>query len=162
MSARFAAPGFWHPASLIATVGGIGLSPVAPGTLGSAIALPLAWGLQLAGGPELLFGASALLFLVGWWAAQSYIDRTAAEDPPAVVVDEVVAQWLVLLLVPLNPWLYLLSFALFRLFDIVKPWPVSLADQRIKGGFGTMLDDLLAAVYAGIALAFCGYVWGRL
>jgi len=150
---------FWHPASLVATFGGIGLLPYAPGTWGSLAALPLAWGLQLIGGPLLLLAASLALFAVGWWAAGHYIRRHAMEDPPAVVVDEVAAQWLVLVLMPLEPWRYLAAFLLFRLFDIVKPWPVNLADRTIKGGFGTMLDDVLAALYAGLGLLLLTYAW---
>lgn len=65
-----------------------------------------------------------------------------------MVIDEVVGQWIVLIFSPLNPVFYLTGFALFRLFDIFKPWPVSWADQKIGGGTGVMLDDVLAGVYA--------------
>lgn len=73
---------------------------------------------------------------------------SAIEDPGAIVIDEVAAQWLVLLPAPLDPLSYAVAFVLFRIFDIWKPWPVRSADRRIAGGFGIMLDDLLAAVYA--------------
>jgi len=69
-------------------------------------------------------------------------------DPGAIVIDEVAAQWLVLLPVPLDPLSYAVAFLLFRLFDIWKPWPVGWLDRRVHGGLGIMLDDLLAAVYA--------------
>ena len=69
-------------------------------------------------------------------------------DPGAIVIDEVAAQWLVLLPAPLDPLSYAAAFVLFRIFDIWKPWPVRWADRRLSGGLGIMLDDLLAAVYA--------------
>jgi phosphatidylglycerophosphatase A len=64
------------------------------------------------------------------------------------VIDEIAGQWLVLVPAPLDPLAYILAFVLFRVFDIWKPWPVRWADHHVKGGFGIMLDDLLAAVYA--------------
>jgi phosphatidylglycerophosphatase A len=70
------------------------------------------------------------------------------QDPGAIVIDEVAAQWLVLLPAPPHPLPYVVAFVLFRLFDIWKPWPVGLVDHRVHGGLGIMLDDLLAAVYA--------------
>jgi phosphatidylglycerophosphatase A len=77
---------------------------------------------------------------------------SATKDPSAIVIDEVAGQWLVLLGAAPNPLSYVLAFVLFRVFDIWKPWPVSWADRRLAGGLGIMLDDLLAAVYAVLAL----------
>ncbi len=134
---------------LIATWFGAGLLPKAPGTWGSASALPLAWVLVAIGGPALLLAAAAVVFLLGWWASDRYAKTTGRDDPSEVVVDEVVGQWLTLLAAPLNPVAYLGGFLLFRLFDIRKPWPVGWADQRVGGGLGIMLDDVLAALYAG-------------
>jgi phosphatidylglycerophosphatase A len=91
-------------------------------------------------------------FLIGWWAAATVARASAVEDPGAVVIDEVAAQWLVLLAAPPAPLPYALAFLLFRIFDIWKPWPVRWADQHVKGGIGIMLDDLLAAVYAILTL----------
>jgi phosphatidylglycerophosphatase A len=128
---------FFHPASLIATVFGTGLVPVASGTAGSAVALPAAALIYWAGGPLGLFLATIGVFTVGWWASTVYVNKTGTSDPGAIVIDEVAGQWLV---------------ALFRLFDIVKPWPVSWADRKVKGGLGVMLDDILAGVYGGAIL----------
>ena len=91
-------------------------------------------------------------FLIGWWAAATVARASAVEDPGAVVIDEVAAQWLVLLAAPPAPLPSALAFLLFRIFDIWKPWPVRWADHQVKGGLGIMLDDLFAAVYAGLIL----------
>jgi phosphatidylglycerophosphatase A len=97
------------------------------------------------------------VFVIGIWASALYSRRLGLEDPGSVVVDEVAGQWLTLVPVAIasefNIAYTLLGFLLFRLFDIVKPWPVNLADRKLKGGFGIMADDILAAVYAGAALA---------
>jgi phosphatidylglycerophosphatase A len=89
-----------------------------------------------------------LAFAVGVWAANWVIAQTGIEDPSVVVWDEFVGQWIALLLLPAGwPWA-LAAFALFRLFDIWKPWPVRWADRQLHGGFGAMLDDVLAGLYA--------------
>jgi len=77
---------------------------------------------------------------------------SGAEDPGAVVIDEIAGQWLALLAVEPTLVGYAVGFALFRAFDILKPWPVSWADCNVTGGIGVMLDDVLAAAYAGGAL----------
>ena len=137
---------------------GAGLSPVAPGTAGSLAALPCGVALLWAGGAWgwLLLGLAALLLLpLGAWAAAHY-DRQAGEhDAGAIVVDEVAGQWIALL--PVAPtavsgsvwWQIALAFGLFRLFDIVKPWPAGWIDRRIGGGWGVMADDVAAGLYAG-------------
>jgi phosphatidylglycerophosphatase A len=73
-------------------------------------------------------------------------------DPPAIVIDEVVGQWITLALVPLDPLIYALGFLLFRVIDVIKPWPVNFIDRAVTGGFGVMLDDVVAGLYAGAAL----------
>lgn len=138
----------YHPAALIATWLGSGLLPKIPGTWGSLAALPFAYALALLGGPWLLAGAAVLIFAIGIWASEVYATRHGLEDPGAVVVDEVAGQWLTLVPVALHLEYYLLAFLLFRFFDIVKPWPVSWADRKLKGGFGIMADDVIAALYA--------------
>jgi phosphatidylglycerophosphatase A len=140
-----------HPAHWIAMGGGSGLSPVAPGTVGTLWAWvsflllqrwlgPLGWaGLLLAGG------------LVGWWACKVCAERAGLADPGFIVWDEILAFWLVLWLVaPASGWLQLLAFGLFRYFDAAKPGPVRWADRAFKGGgwrgaFGILVDDLVAA-----------------
>jgi phosphatidylglycerophosphatase A len=143
-----------HPAGWIATGFGIGLSPIAPGTLGSLAALvPWLWLREL---PPLGYAlALALGFALGVWAGGWCVQRLGAEDPGAVVWDECVGQWLALtpLLGARNADLWIFAgFILFRVFDIAKPWPVVWADRRIRGGLGVMLDDVLAGGYAALAL----------
>jgi phosphatidylglycerophosphatase A len=141
-----------HPAALIATGCGVGLLPKAPGTWASLATLPLAWLLDHLAGRASLVIAGVVIALAGVWASQVYVARHRVEDPGEVVVDEIAAQLLVLAAVPLTLLSSVLGFLLFRLFDILKPWPVSWADRTIKGGFGVMFDDLLAAAYAALAL----------
>lgn len=140
-----------HPCGWIASGFGAGYSPVAPGTVGSAIALiPWLWLREL---PVWQYLAITLLFfVVSVWAAEWVIRTIQTDDPGVVVADEWVGQWLALLLAPTG-WVWmLLGFALFRVFDVWKPWPVRWADRRLHGGFGAMFDDLLAGLYAFLVL----------
>jgi phosphatidylglycerophosphatase A len=141
-----------EPAALLATWFGSGFLPVAPGTWASLAALPCAALLVWLGGPLLVLLASAALFLLGMWAADAYMETIGVHDPPAIVIDEVVGQWLTLALVPVDPVLYVLGFLLFRIFDVLKPWPANFVDRAVTGGFGVMLDDVVAAIYAAAAL----------
>lgn len=106
----------------------------------------------MAGGPWALAAAAGIVFIIGVWASNGYIRQIGGEDPGPVVVDEVAGQWLTLVVAPLDPLMFALGFVLFRIADIVKPWPASWADRAVKGGLGVMLDDVLAAIYAGAAL----------
>ena len=139
-------------AKILSTWFGAGLLPKAPGTWGSLAALPLAWIIASWGGPLALGVATIIVSLVGWWAADIYVRHTGVNDPSEVVIDEVAGQWLTLLVVPPDPLLYLAGFALFRLFDIRKPWPVGWADRTIPGGLGVMVDDIFAGLYAALFL----------
>ena len=147
-----------HPAALLALWFGVGLVRPAPGTWGSACALPLAALLVWAGGPWALAVGIALVGGLGVWAAEVVERRSGESDADAVVVDEVVGQWIALLPAGLDPKLYALGFLAFRVIDIVKPWPASLADRRVKGGLGVMLDDVVAGLYAAAIVLLAG-VW---
>ena len=140
-----------HPAHLIALGFGSGLSPKAPGTVGTLWAW-LAWlVLSLWLNPLQLGLLIAAGTLVGWWACTVTADHLGMLDPGNIVWDEVVAFWLVLWLVLPTGWLgQLIAFALFRFFDAVKPGPVRWADNAFhgsgwRGGFGILLDDFVAA-----------------
>jgi phosphatidylglycerophosphatase A len=137
---------------LLATWFGSGLLPGAPGTWGSLAALPFAWLIALEFGPLGMLVAALAAFIVGCWAADTVAKAGGVSDPGFVVIDEVAAQWLVLAAAPTHLVAYAAGFVLFRIADIVKPWPASWADRRIHGGLGIMLDDAFAAVYAGIVL----------
>jgi phosphatidylglycerophosphatase A len=149
--------GFWHPASLIATWFGAGLLPIGPGTWGSAAALPFGFALMWWGGVWALASAIVVVSVLGWWASARFVAALNAEDPPEIVVDEVVAQWLVLLATPLTWWGYFVAFALFRIFDTSKVWPANWIDAHMEGANGVMLDDLTAGVYAMAVMA--ALVW---
>jgi phosphatidylglycerophosphatase A len=126
----------------------------APGSLAALTAVPGAALLVWLGGPALLLGAALALFALGIWASDAYMAAVKVHDPPAIVIDEVVGQWITLALLPLDPLVYALGFLLFRVLDILKPWPANFIDRAVTGGFGVMLDDVVAAVYAGGALWF--------
>ena len=140
------------PAGLIATWFGAGLMPWAPGSWGSAAALPFAWLILSLGDWWWLLAASLLLFVIGCWAAAQVEQQLGTHDSGLIVVDEVVGQWICLLPCGLDPVNFALGFILFRIMDIVKPWPVSWIDQKIGGGLGVMLDDVAAALYAVLAM----------
>ena len=140
------------PAAWIATFFGSGLLKPASGTWGSLASL--APGLLIAQhfGASGLIIAAALAYGFGHWASTVWIDGTEDKDPSPIVIDEVAGLWLTLTLAPLTPLGIALAFALFRLFDIVKPWPVRWADKNIGGATGIMLDDVLAGIWAALVL----------
>lgn len=149
-----------HPAGWIATGLGSGLSPVAPGTAGSAAAL-LPWLLLREQSLAIVLLVIVLAFALGVWASNIVIARLQISDPGAIVWDEFVGQWIALLPLLLWPaawWWIVIGFALFRLFDVWKPWPVSWADRTVKGGLGVMLDDVLAGMLAAAVLALLLYL----
>lgn len=140
-----------HPFGWIASGFGAGYSPFAPGTVGSLVALiPWLWMREL---PAWHYLAVTLaFFMLSVWAADWVIRSIQTDDPGVVVADEWVGQWIALFLAPAGWGWMLLGFALFRLFDVWKPWPVRWADRQLHGGFGAMFDDLLAGLYAWLAL----------
>lgn len=144
---------FRHPASLLATWFGSGLLPKAPGTWGSLAALPVAAAIAVLAGPWGLLGAAIALFPLGLWASARYCAHGRAGDPPAVVIDEVVGQWLALVPVAADPRYYVVAFLAFRFFDIVKVWPASHIDRRWPGAWGIMADDVVAGLYAAALTA---------
>jgi phosphatidylglycerophosphatase A len=152
--------GFGHPAALIATWFGAGLLPRFPGSWGSLAALPYGILILFHGGKGALLAAAVVMFVLGKWAADVYIRHSDNQDPGPVVADEVVGQWLTLLAVsPGAWWEYALAFFLFRVFDVLKPWPVNWAERHFKAGLGVMLDDVFAAIYAFLALWITIYLY---
>jgi phosphatidylglycerophosphatase A len=130
---------------------GAGLSPWAPGTLGTLAAVPLYLllaGLPLAG----YLGVLLLFFALGLWACGKTARELNAHDPSAIVWDEILGFLLTMAAAPPG-WLWMaLGFVLFRFFDILKPWPIRELDRRVSGGLGVILDDLLAGVMAWVVL----------
>lgn len=128
---------------------GAGLVPVAPGTVGSAVAIPLA-AVLLQLPPPLFWLAWVVALVSGVYCCGITSRRLGASDPGGIVWDEMVAMWLLLGCLPMAwPW-WLAAFTLFRLFDILKPWPIRTLERLFAGGTGIMLDDIAAA---GMALA---------
>ncbi|SKA77666.1 phosphatidylglycerophosphatase A [Paucidesulfovibrio gracilis DSM 16080] len=143
----------------LATLGPVGRIPMAPGTWGSAAALLLAPFLFV---PLPMGGRLALLLpvlVIGVWASGRAEQVLKATDPGCIVIDELLGQWVALLPVTVPTlvhyprlWEYALAFGLFRLFDILKPFPIRRVERLFPGGFGVMLDDLMAGLYAAAAL----------
>lgn len=134
------------PARLVATLGGAGLLRPGPGTWGSAVVLPL-----VLLGPLACLVLALAVTLAGYWAAQQVL-RDDTQDPGWFVADEGAGMLLALAALPAATWTGVLAaFALFRLLDIAKPWPVSWADRQ-PGAFGVMADDILAGAIAAAVL----------
>lgn len=145
-----------HPAHFFAMGFGSGLVPKAPGTLGTIIGLPLYWGIS-SYPINLQLLIVTLLFLAGIYFCQVAGENLGVSDHGGIVWDEIVAMMLVLIFTPFFWAWWMIAFLLFRLFDIWKPFPIRQCDAAIKGGFGVMFDDLLAAIYAIICLE--GFKW---
>ena len=142
-----------HPAHFYALGFGSGLAPVAPGTFGTLVAIPIAVVLWTVGSDASFVAAVLLLGLLGVWAAQVTGRSLGVPDHGAIVCDEVVAFLLILFFTGPDPLPILVAFFLFRLFDVVKPPPIRFFDVRWKNGWGVMFDDLLAALYTLLVLA---------
>ncbi len=153
---------FFSPTILVASFGGSGFLKPASGTWGSLAALFLAFYILINFNPLILFISSITLYIIGIWACQSWLrhdniqDNT--QDPAAIVIDEAAGLWLTLALIPYPrdeaaAIITLLGgFIMFRLFDILKPWPISYCDKNIKGAHGIMLDDMVAGLFAALSL----------
>jgi len=148
------------PLHLLAFGLGSGLIPFAPGTFGTLAAIPLY--LLLRPLPLALYLPLVLvLFIAGVALCGRTAHALGVHDHPAIVFDEVVGYLVTMVLAPSTWWAVAAGFLLFRLFDILKPWPVSRADLRVGGGLGIMLDDLLAGLYALAVLQLLAH-WGLL
>jgi phosphatidylglycerophosphatase A len=142
-----------HPAHLVAFSFGAGLAPVAPGTWGTLLALPVYWLISPRLEPVEFLLMLIVLFALGVWACEVTGRAIGVSDHGGMVWDETMAYLLVLFFVPATlPW-QAAAFLLFRLFDILKPPPIRYYDQKLKNGFGVMLDDLIAASYTLLVLA---------
>jgi len=148
---------FTNPIHFLAYGFGAGLSPKAPGTMGTVAAIPLYVGLMTLGQP--VYWAFTVLALVAGVYICGYTAKViGVDDPKSVVWDEVVGYLITMLCVPFG-WLWILAgFLLFRLFDIWKPWPIRWLDRNVKGGLGIMVDDVLAAVFACLILNLARYL----
>lgn len=140
-----------HPAHLLSFGLGTGLSPKAPGTVGTLLGYVL-YALLLPLPDWAQWSMLLLAFVIGIWACETTGRALGVADYGGIVWDEVVAFAAVLYFVPVHWFWWLLAFGLFRLFDIIKPFPIRQVDASVKGGFGVMLDDVLAAGYSILVL----------
>ena len=135
----------------IATVFKAGYVPIAPGTIGSVVGLLVFWLIK----DSALFTVQMLvigaLFFVGVWASMIVEQDLERQDPGIVVIDEVVGMLISLMLLPATTTVIFLAFFLFRLFDIVKPYPARWCEQ-LSGGWGIMMDDVVAGLYANVLI----------
>jgi phosphatidylglycerophosphatase A len=133
----------------VATLGGVGHAPIAPGTVASAITAVFLWLVPL--GPVGLGAFVVLVTLGGTWAAQEAERLLGRKDPGAIVIDEVAGMAISVVTLPLTAGVLAAAFVLFRVFDVVKPYPAN-ALQRLPGGVGVMIDDVVAGIYALLVL----------
>lgn len=135
---RFIATGFFS-----------GYSPVIPGTAGSLVGLALYAipGMEI---PPVLAIATAAVFAIGTWSS-ARMERVYGEDPSIVVIDEVVGMWISLIFLPKTLWIAALAFFFFRVYDIIKP-PPARQSERLRNGWGIMVDDIVAGVYANLTV----------
>jgi phosphatidylglycerophosphatase A len=149
--------------AVVSTVFGIGYFPQAQGTIMSAIALPLAILIAMFGGGAMgLLGATLIVLVIGILSCSDYVRETGNPDPQECVIDELAGQWLASAFVAFGTVslpAFFLSFILFRVFDIWKPWPIYLAETKLHGGLAVMMDDIVAGLIAG-ALAFVAHHYG--
>lgn len=148
----------------LATFGGSGLFPVAPGTAGSLASFVIWAPVVLL---ETLWWQRAILvglvFLAGIPACAHASTYFKTDDPKQAVIDEVAGQGLTLLFAPAVPWQLVIGFLFFRLFDVLKPWPIRWIDRHIHGGLGVMLDDMLAGVFALLCMmALDRWLWSNI
>lgn len=146
-------------AVFVSTGAGVGFSPWAPGTFGSLWGIPLAWVIGWL--PSLWWQGLAIFALFALGLPMCTLAAAAlgrGKDPGAIVWDEIIAMPVVFFALQLNWVTVVLGFVLFRLFDTTKPWPASRA-EKLPNGWGVMTDDIIAGIYAGIALNFVLWCW---
>lgn len=149
---------FRHPATWVGTWGGCGLLRPAPGTWGTLGALPFGIVILMFGGVPVLIIAAVITFYAGLWASKHIEQMLNEKDSGLIVIDEAVGVWIAMIPALLTPFSIGLAFLLFRLFDIVKPWPISYFDKNFKGPMGVMIDDVIAGIYAAVILIGLRYV----
>jgi phosphatidylglycerophosphatase A len=136
---------------LLATGFGTGYGPIAPGTWGSIPGLLFAWGLLRLGGAWAVAAGAAFFSVAGVWAADRAEALFGEKDPGPVVIDEIAGQMVSLLFLPINLPVLALGFVLFRILDVLKPWPANRL-EALPGGSGIMADDLMVGLYANLIL----------
>lgn len=147
-----------RPACFLGLGFGSGLAPKAPGTFGTLAALPLYWLIQDL--PLISYiSVVVIAFIAGIWICEQSAKWLRANDPSAVVWDEIVGYLVTMIAAPSGWQWMVLGFVLFRFFDILKPWPINLADKAIHGGLGIMVDDVVAGLFSLVVIQWLYYVF---
>ena len=145
-----------NPLHLLSLGFGSGLSPYAPGTLGTLVAIPIYW-FFINFGYAIYIPVLLLFTVLGFYLCGHTARALGVHDHGGIVWDEIVGYMITMLFVPVSWGWIILGFVFFRLFDIWKPWPIRILDQRVHGGVGIMVDDILAGIYAAICLQLLTY-----
>ena len=145
------------PGHLLSFGFGSGLSPYAPGTMGTLVAIPLFLCAAYFGSMIVLVSC-LVISIAGIYLCERTTRALGVHDHSAIVWDEIAGYFVTMLFVPVSVISVILGFMLFRLFDILKPWPISVIDSRLKGGLGVMLDDILSGVFACVILQLVHYL----
>lgn len=143
-------------ATFVATAAYVGFAPVAPGTFGSMAGLLVYGAVRLSGGPMAESVAIAVALVAGLWSA-GVVERLLGKDPGPVVIDEVLGMLVTLAFLDVNPIGAVVGFFLFRVLDVVKPFPAGRL-EHLHGGAGIMLDDAMAGVYGQLTLRLCAWM----
>ena len=147
-----------NPIHLLAFGFGSGLSPKAPGTFGTLAAL-VPWYFMATLSLPVYCAILVLACLAGNYICGKSSELLGVHDHGGIVWDEFCGLWIALIAVPISLGPVLLGFALFRVFDILKPWPIGLLDKKLKGGFGIMMDDILAGILSAVILQWAIYAF---
>ena len=147
-----------NPIHFLALGFGSGLAPKAPGTFGTLAALPLYF-LMMKLSLPVFVALTLIITIAGFWICDIAAKDMQVHDHGAIVWDEVAGMLITMIAAPVGLLPLVVGFVLFRFFDIIKPWPIKLLDRHVKGGFGIMIDDVLAGVFAAICLQAIHYFW---
>lgn len=137
----------------LATWFGLGRMPVVPGTFGTLGAIPVVYAFALLG-PLPYMIATLVFIMFSIWVSHLFEAINREHDSSCIVIDEVAGFLVTMTWVPLTPQFWVAGFLLFRIFDMLKPFPISVLDQRVKGGLGTVIDDIAAGLVANVILQF--------
>lgn len=147
-----------NPIHFLAVGLGSGLSPIIPGTMGSLMAIPL-WLLFYGLTPTLYWVFILVTFIFGCFVCQKTSDDTHTHDSGHIVWDEFVGMWITLFFIPQISILWVtIAFVAFRIFDMAKPWPIRWFDKRVPGGFGIMVDDVIAAIFSSLSVYLLTFI----
>lgn len=149
------------PMQFFASGFGSGCAPVAPGTFGTVASIPV-WILLSFLSPIPYVVAVIAIFMFGWYVSEKASQELGVHDHSGIVIDEFVGFFITMFLVPLSWVNIVLGFILFRIFDVIKPWPIKTIDRKVKGGFGIMIDDVFAGIMALICLHVILWAYGAL